>query len=255
MVRLMSLLTNERKPVATTTTTDAARLNGVLDAMQSVQSEDDRWHLAEALHTLIKSGTNGFDKVLDAATAKGVSGGLSATTLRLYRDTAARWPSAKRVPGVSFSAHREAMVMIAPDGSTQKAEKLLKDLAKNGADKVTVKQVRQAAAISSGKTARAQAGAGKTAAPKGFDVLNDLENGAKQVLDSINSIGTDTARLDKVHAGVSKALARVEQLRAKAQRAKKATPTKVSSTPPASKPVVNGKGKVAASKRGDLRDL
>lgn len=222
--------------------------------MRSVQSEDDRWHLAEALHALIKTGTNGFDKVLDAANAKGVSGGLSATTLRLYRDTAARWPSAARVPGVSFSAHREAMVMIAPTGSTTKAEKLLKDLAKNGADKVTVKSVRQAAAIQSGKAARTPKSAGKTA-PKGFDVLADLENGARQVLDAINAIGTDTARLDKVHAGVTKALARIEQLRAKAARAKKAAPVKVT-TPPAQKPTVaNGKGKSAASKRGDLRDL
>lgn len=242
--------------MATTTTSDKARIADVIDALRDVHTESDRWHLAEALRVLIPSGTNGFDKVIDEATQKGVAGKLSATTLRLYRDTAARWPVKSRVAGVSFSAHREAMVMIAADGTTTKAERLLQDASKaaGGPDKVTVAQVRRAAALKQGKPAPASRGtATSTVTTKGMDVLNDLENGAPQLLAAL--AGVDTSKLDKLHNGLSKALARVEQLRAKAQRAKSSA--KAPAKPAPAKPAAqNGKRKPAAAKRtGDLRDL
>src|SRR5262252_625828 len=130
-----------------TTTTTAPAANGygeVIDAMRSIQTEGDRWHLAESLVALIPTGASGFDKIIDKATQEGVAGSLSANTLRLYRDTASRWSEDQRVPNVSFSAHREAMVLP----TIPQAAKMLNDLAKNvGPSKVTVAAVRKAVAI------------------------------------------------------------------------------------------------------------
>lgn len=232
-------------------------MHSVLDAMASIQSEDDRWHLAEELHRLIRSGTQGFDAIIDEANKEGVAGGLSATTLRLYRDTAARWPKSHRVPGVSFSAHREAMVMIAKDGNTAKAEKLLKDVTKaHGTSGVTVARVRAAAAAAQGKVPKSSKA--KTTA-KGFDVLTDLENGGSQLIAALSAIQSDNVKLDKVHVSLSKALQRVEQYRSKLARVNKGTAAKTPATKVTPKQTpkataTNGKGKSTA-KRGDLRDL
>lgn len=242
-----------------TTTTKApdAKVRGVLDAMREVTSEEDRWHLAEALFALIPKGEEGFDAIIDEANKAGVLGKLSANTLRLYRDTARLWPKSSRVPGVSFSAHREAQGMIGSDGDTKRAEKMLSDLAKGGGpDKVTVASVRREAMARQGKTPKA----GTRTAPKGFDVLADLEDSAKQLIAAINSIAGDGARLDKVHSTMSKALQRVEALQVKARAKSKqstvkptTTTTKVAPKPTPNKGT-NGK-QTAASKRGDLRNL
>jgi hypothetical protein len=253
--------------VASTTTqqgTDKAKLSSVIDAMREVQSESDRWALAESLRVLIPTGTKpqAFQAVIDEATQAGVAGKLKVNTLRLYRDTAARWPVKSRVAGVSFSAHREAMVMIAADGNTSKAERLLNDAVKaaNGADKVTVAQVRKAAALKQGRTTPAQqrGSATPTTTTKGMDVLNDLENGAPQLLAALASV--DTSKLDKLHNGLSKALARVEQLRAKAQRAKssaKAPAAKREPAPAAKQTAAskNGGKSTGSAKRPDMRDV
>jgi len=238
--------------VATTTTAPAAKVRDVLDAMRTVQSEDDRWHLAEALHVLIPNGAEGFGDIIDEANKAGVLGKLSENTLRLYRDTAKRWPAASRVKGVSFSAHREAMVMIGSTGDTKAAEKLLGDLAKGGGpDKVTVASVRREAAI---RQKRAVPTTARTA-PKGIDVLADLEDSAKQVIAAINTLAGDGARLDKVHSGLSKSLQRVEALQVKARaKSPKVAPT---TTTPAKQTPKNAPAKNGAAKRakGDLRDI
>src|SRR6185295_7327001 len=90
---------------------DPKRLEVVLDAMNDVQTEGDRWHLAEQLLALVPQGSREFNVIVDKAAQKGVLGKMSATTLRLYRDTAIRWPASKRVKGVGFTAHRESMVL------------------------------------------------------------------------------------------------------------------------------------------------
>jgi hypothetical protein len=95
--------------------TVAVKVGDVIDAMRSIQTEGERWHLAEELATVIPKGdgegTVTFATIIDQATSEGVAGKLSVTTLRLYRDTAKRWPKSKRVPNVSFSAHRTAMTL------------------------------------------------------------------------------------------------------------------------------------------------
>src|SRR5215472_10648050 len=89
----------------------AAGPDEVIEAMRSIHSESDRWHLAEALFKKIPSGLQGFQEIIDKASAEGVAGNLSVNTLRLYRDTASRWPANKRVADVSFSGHREVMAL------------------------------------------------------------------------------------------------------------------------------------------------
>lgn len=232
-------------------TTKHPAMGDVLDAMRSVQTESDRWNLAEALQKQVPTGLQGFSEIVDAATAAGVSGNLSITTLRLYRDAAVRWPASKRVPNVSFSAHREAMVLADID----QAAKMLGDLAKaNGADKVTVSSVRKAIAVKQGKPTPAPR---TTTTPKQqatLDVLGDLKNGAPQTIAAITA-ALPAAELDKLHAGLTKVIAHVERLRAKVARAQKpATPTTPAEPP--TKQQSNGTKKAPVKKpQGDLRGL
>ena len=223
-------------------------LDDVIEAMRSIQTESDRWHLAEALAKQVPGGSEGFSEILDQATAEGVAGKLSLNTLRLYRDAALRWPADKRVANVSFSAHREAMVLESIDA----AAKMLADLAKNaGAGNVTVAAVRKAIAVQQGKVTAAPAA---TTSQKAVDVLADIKQGAPQLIAAI-SPATVTSELDQLHAGLTKAIAHVERLRAKAAR--KTAAAKPSSTPvPKPSP---GERKVAGEAitkaRGDLRGL
>lgn len=232
-----------------TTTLDPSKLSGVIDKMRDIQTEGDRWELAEALKGMIPQGSNGFSEIIDKATSEGVVGNLSANTLRLYRDTATRWPSTKRVANVSFSAHREAMALPTIDS----AAKMLGDLAKTqGASKVTVASVRKAVAIKNGRQPTAAQAAGTTTHAKNLDVIRDLTSGGSELIKAIGA-ESDTDKLDKMHAGLNKVIAHVERLRAKAARAsaKKATPEKKAtngakpSTPKAT----------AKKSAGDMRDL
>lgn len=228
-------------PTTTTTTSQSA----VLDAMANLQTESDRWHLAEALWQQIPTGVQGFGEIVDAATAAGVAGQLSANTLRLYRDTAVRWPSAKRVAKVSFSAHREAMVIQPLDD----AVKMLEGLAKNlGPDKVTVASVRKAIAVQQGKPVPGTANGSKAKTQTSAEVLADLSKGGTELISTIGS-ALSSDELDKIHAGLTKVIAHVERLRAKAARAAK--PKATAAVPTVKATPANGKGKV----QGDLRNL
>jgi len=227
----------------------------VIDAMRSIQSEDDRWHLAEALAKKVPDGTKGFDVILDRAAQEGV-GKYTTHTLRLYRDTAKRWPASKRVANVSFSAHREAMA--ASTTSIDSAKKLLENLARqHGAKGVSVQRVREAVQIKNGTKRQ-----GGRKAPKGaaaatpvppapeLNVLADLATGASKV---IAAIAEDDPKLDKYQAGLTKALGHVERLRSKVARkaaAKKTPPTAQTKT---TKPVA--KKAPVKKARGDLRGL
>ena len=210
----------------------------VIEAMRSIQTESDRWRLAEALFAEIPAGGGGFSDIIDAATNAHVDGGLTATTLRLYRDTASRWPSDKRVPNVSFSAHREAMVMPTID----EGAKLLEDLVKTqgGPGKVTVASVRKAIAVKQGKVSAAPTH-GPVASPSTASALNDLKTGGKELIHAIAS-DTEGDDLDKLQAGLSKVIAHVEQLRARAAR--KAATAKAKATAPTDKQIA---GRVAAA--------
>jgi hypothetical protein len=228
---------------------DPKKLDGVLDRMRDVQTEGDRWDLAEALQLLVPQGSTEFDKIIDVATKEGVAGNLSANTLRLYRDTAVRWPADKRVKNVSFSAHREAMVL---PGSIDLAVRMLNDIVKtNGTGKpVTVAQVRRTVQIKQGKKPSAKSPKNATTA-KGFDAVADLELGGKQLIDAIgNARSADS--LDKLNRGLKKVIGHVEKLQAKA--AQKKAPVKPT---PSAKAKPNGAAKKPAAKKpvGDLRGL
>jgi hypothetical protein len=240
--------------MATSAAKLAPNLAEVFDAMASINTESDRWHLAEALAKQIPSGASyggvSFADILDAATKQGVAGKLSTNTLRLYRDTASRWPADKRVAGVSFSAHREMRDFGDVSAQAKALEALVKS--EGGADKVTVASVRRAIKTHQGKAVNPP---GAAISKKAIDVVEDLKKGAPELIGSI-PVGTTRDELDKIHAGLNKALAYVEKLRARAAQRKasatKPTPQKAPAAPAAgtTKKVVP----IAAGK-GDLRGL
>jgi hypothetical protein len=231
------------------------QLDEVIESMRSIQTEDDRWHLAEKLAVLIPSGSSGFDKVLDKAASEGVAGGLSINTLRLYRDTANRWAADKRVRNVSFSAHRESMAMPSID----EAARMLADMARTqGADKVTVASVRKAVAIKQGKAPKPAPAKPQTTTVD--HVLDDLKAGGKELIQGIPA-ATPLSELDELQAGLNKVLQHVERLRAKASQkaqaaAKKAIPEARKALADASKKEPTAApAKAAGARKGDLRGL
>jgi len=249
-------------PTATTTAPagpSAAQLDDVIDAMRSINSEEDRWSLADALLVTNPPGTNDFDQVVEKAMAAGVLGNLSANTLRLYRDSAKNWPKAKRIAGVSFSAHREVEKLPTIDAGVKLLEAVVKTV--GGADKVTVAAVRKAVAIQQGKpapTTPAARAAASAAATTLADVLTDIRSGGQKLIQSIPGT-TPSNELDELHSGLSKVLAHVEKLRAKASQ--KASAAKKGSGPAVAAPAApvatpaakaDGEAEVVA---GDLRDL
>ena len=234
----------------------AAGPDEVIEAMRSIHSESDRWHLAEALFKKIPSGLQGFQEIIDKASAEGVAGNLSVNTLRLYRDTASRWPANKRVADVSFSGHREVMAL---PGTVDGQAKLLSDLVRqHGAGSVTIKTIRDAVKVKQGKSTATKSAAGKSGAPNQaarqmVDVLDDIMKGSPKLIASI-VVTTSTSELERLQAGLNKAIGHVEKLRMKAQRSKDAA-KKV-----AAKPAVPTKsapaGKAIPKKAaGNLRGL
>ena len=220
----------------------------VLDAMSSVHDEQDRWRLAESLVAAVPTGSERFGQIVDDAKAAGIPARFTANTLRLYRDTAVRWPEAKRVQHVTFSAHREAMVV----GDVDEAKALLEGMVKTtGASAVTVSAVRKAIAAHQGK-------APKTAKAKAEHVsLADLLQGGDKLIALIRAAapGYDTASMDRLHGGLSRTLAEVEKLRAKKSKAaarKGQAPAPSTARKAAPAPSTRKPRKAAA---GDLRNL
>lgn len=241
------------------------KLDNVIDAMRDVQTEGDLWVLAERLVALVPKGDD-FGEVIDRATKEGVVGKLSANTLRLYRNTAQRWPKDKRVANMSFSAHRDAMVLP----SIGEAAKMLNDLAKTkgGAGKVTVADVRQAVAIKQGKKPKgSRAGVGVTKAQAQYaHVLADLQDASGAAFIAAIPTNLSSDQLDKLHAGLNKVLGHVDRQRATVARkakqvqAKRAADKQPAKQAPAKPKNGNGNGKPqvtskSAPRKGDLRGL
>jgi hypothetical protein len=230
--------------------------------MRDIQSEGDMWKLAEALVAKIPQGLAGFDEIIDQATVAGVAGTLKANTLRLYRDTANRWPADKRVAGVSFSAHREAM-NLGPD-KVDEQRKLIEDIRKNlsPGETVSVAAVRKAVRIKKGlaPTARAAQVAAATAAGASVSyvqVIDDVKAGSPKLIGAIVST-TPEAELDKLQAGLNKAIAHVEKLRMRAARAKQGAkqPRAASPASPTTPSApAKGNGQAPSKSQGDLRGL
>jgi hypothetical protein len=230
------------------------QMDAVIDSMRSIVTETDRWKLAEALKAAVPSGGNDrFGEIVDKATAEGVIGGLSANTLRLYRDTACRWPDAStRIPNISFSAHREVLPLGATDG-----RKLLEDMVRtSGPAKVTVAAVRKNVKIKQGQRPAVPAPP-QPAQPgqmKG-DVLVDLQQGGPHLIAAIGNL-QDDQMLDQLHAGLQKVIGHVEKLRAKANRKANATKARTPAAEP-QKPAAQPQKPAADASRkaGDLRGL
>jgi hypothetical protein len=234
----------------------ASALTQVIDAMREVQTESDRWRLAEALHAVLPTGSTGFERIEDEAAKRGVAA-LSATTLRLYRDTAARWPKGKRVDRLSFSSHREAMVLPTIDDAREMLVALSDQL---GPSKVTVSAVRRAIAAQTGngKVPAAAPGANVTGRRVvQLDALHDLKNGGPQLIAAITN-ETPADDLDRLQAGLSKVLAHVERHRARVAKSAAKAKAKTTTTTTTKTKTDNATGAKPAARRakaGDLRGL
>lgn len=126
---------------------DRDRNADVVKAMGTVRSQEDRWVLADTLLEAVPTDSSKqstmFKRIRRLAAEQGVSA-YTESSLRQYRDTAAHWPKAKRIPGVSFTAHRKAL-------GAEDPEALLKGLAAaQGAGAVTVGMVAEARRIEEG---------------------------------------------------------------------------------------------------------
>lgn len=246
----------------------------VCDALRDVHDEASLWRLSDELVHVAPQGVEAVQKVVDQATARGIPT-KSTNTLRLYRDVAHRFPVSKRVPLVSFSAHREAIAV----GDVDKAKRVLEELAaKHGAAGVTVTTVKQAIGAATGKVKPT----GKPVkVQSGYvDIAVDLSNGGKKFIAALDEmVGVSGVTLDGMHAGLSAVLTAVEVRRSKAARQAASAKAKAPATPvnPAKSPAArkaiaaarngsaNGKAKVSGKapvkagarggKAGDLRDL
>jgi hypothetical protein len=231
-------------------------VKAVIEAMRDVQTETDRWKLAEALLVAVpKGGDTAFGPIVDAAVMAKVDGtGYKTATLRLYRDTARQWPEADRIPGVSFTAHRE--VQNAKElGSMADKRKTLEGLAQTqgGPGKVTVASIRRAVALKAGQTPAAQTPRG--ANPIVADTVNDLKDGGTKLIAAIPK-GTSADDLDKIKKGLNAVLAHVEQLAVRAKR--EAAAAKAKASAPSDAEIHEQTKKVAAAAKkqvGDLRGL
>jgi hypothetical protein len=223
----------------------------VLEAMQSLNTESDRWTLSDALLVLVPSGVMGFHEVNDAAVQEGVTP-MSVNTQRLYRDTAKMWPASERVENMSFSAHREAVRNL---GVTD-ARRLLLDLqAAAGTKKVTASAVRKAAAAAAGLP-NPVANNKPSAATV---VLGDLAAGGKEMVAAVRKM--PAADLDAVALGLNAVLVALDKRRAAASKRGAATRTAKAKELPANvtpmKKVAKAAAPVAAKAAvaGDLRDF
>ena len=245
--------------------------DSVCDAIRDVHDEQSLWHLSDELVKVAPNGVESVQAVVDQATVRGIPV-KSVNTLRLYRDVAHRFPASKRVPLVSFSAHREAIAV----GDVDQAKRVLEELvAKHGASGVTVTTVKQAIGAATGKVPTAPKGAPK--AQSSFnDIALDLSSGGKKFIAALDQmVEVKGVTLDGLHAGLTAVLTAVESKRSRAARKAASAKAKAPATPvnPAKSPAARkaiadarnmGKGKVtgktpvkaaAKGKAGDLRDL
>lgn len=250
------------------TSTIVKTFDTVCDALRDVHDEASLWRLSDELVKVAPKGVESVEQVVAQAKVRGIPT-KSANTLRVYRDVAIRFPANERVPLVTFSAHREAIVI----GDSLKARKVLEELsAKHGPAGVTVTTVRQAIGAATGKVPAAPK-AGK--AQSGYaDIARDLSTGGKKFIAGLDEmLGVAGVTLDGMHVGLSAVLTQVEARRSKAARKAQAAPKNGTVVDPKKspaarkaiasarngKPAPSGKTLVGAGaskgKRGDLRDL
>jgi hypothetical protein len=241
--------------MSTSTIKPIADFDTVCDALRDVHDEASLWRLSDELVVIAPKGVEAIEKVVAQAKVRGIPV-RSANTLRLYRDVAHRFPKGKRVPLVSFSAHREAIAV----GDTDKAQAILIDLAKrHGEEGVSVTTVKDAVRASLGKTTSTTPKASK-ASTTYADIAADLclGSGKKFIAELDTIVLLPKVSLDGLHAGLTTVLTAIEAKRAKAARkAPKTAPAKAAARPaPARRtPAKAAPAKAAAGKQGDLRGL
>jgi hypothetical protein len=235
--------------------------DSVCDAIREVHDEASLWRLSDELVKVAPYGVDAVKRVVVEAKSRGIPS-KSVNTLRLYRDVAARFPAADRVPLVSFSAHREAIAV----GDATEARRILLELsAKHGPEGVTVATVKAAIGAATGKVTPVRGGSSSTGVTAATvqslsyaEFGADLSNGGKKFLAHLDGmLSVPNVSLDGLHAGLSTVLAEVESRRGKAARkaarGKAPAPT---SAGPRQRPAPSGKaGQAAAGSAGDLRDL
>jgi hypothetical protein len=249
-----------------TTTLTSNAYDSVCQALAEVTDEASLWHLADEL-VKVAPRNEQVQAVVDEAHRRGIPT-KSANTLRLYRDVAKRFAKSDRVPLVSFSAHREALVI----GDPVAARKILLELvAKVGAAGVSVTTVKSAVQAATGnvpapKKAAATA-ANPTALPAGIApswaaVMVDICTGGKDFIAAITpALAVRGVTLDGLAAGLTAVQSEIDSRRVKAARKAKAAAAASKPTPtpsakrPAPKPSTSKPKVAAGSKAGDLRDL
>jgi hypothetical protein len=243
----------------TATVAQPATKNGmseVIDALRSVETETERWRLADALAKKVPTGLAGFDEILDVAKQRGIRGSLKRNTLRQYRDTAVRWPVRDRLPNVSFTAHKKAQDAGTLADAKRVLEGILKANAKTG-DGVSVAQVTAAINAKKGKTTPKGKGQGKKGGPapvaqaKAAEIISDLVTNEGKLLIAAIPKDAPLAHLDKVIAGLKKVLGHAERLQMQAQNKANAGKKQSSS----STPVTSIKKAPAKKAAGNLRGL
>ena len=250
------------------------KMTSVIAAIRDITTEGDTWKLADALAVLIPQGEKqaAFQEIIDKAASEGIAGKLTWNTLRVYRDVSANWPQDKRLPTVSFSAHREILVATNPANdkypkgqpiTLDEKIKMLQQLEKSqGVGKVTVASVRKSIAVRAKKPINTKANPAPTpasAAQTSFaSVLADIAAGAPKLIGAIPTTST-AGELDKYTAGFNSALTHIDSLRqklARKQLAGKQTAKQVPAAVKAAKPGGAVKSAAAPSKKlGDLRGL
>lgn len=244
-----------------------SQFDTVCDAIRDVHDEASLWKLSDELVKIAPAGVESVERVVAQAEARGIPT-KSANTLRLYRDVAIRFPATERVELVSFSAHREAIAV----GDVKQARQILTELAKqHGPAGVTVTTVKSAVEAFTGK-APTKKGASKTQSSYASVFVDLSTNSGKVFIAEIPKlVDTNNVTLDGLHTGLTKVLAEVEKLRAKAvqksARAKRPEKPVNPRTSPAARharsKAESGAAKVPAGaatkprggKAGDLRDL
>lgn len=131
----------------TTTTPGGSGYSASVEATRRTREGSDKWSIADALLSEVGPGEarSGFNSVTVACEESGVRP-YSVSAMRQYRDVAARWPEALRIPGVSFSAHRAALPASDP-------ESLLRGLVQVHGVEVPVRVVAEAVRVANGGVA------------------------------------------------------------------------------------------------------
>lgn len=234
---------------AKTTTKTPDPYSGTVAAIRGYRSGSDQWAVADALLEEVSQGRNRslFAAVRIATERAGVQP-LSVSAMRQYRDCAARIPEADRIPGVTFSAHRNALA--APDPL-----KVLGDLvAVHGPKGVTVAKVREAVNVANGTMN----------APKVPRTVNLSGVGTTALLSSVidretsdpSGVAADAAKISAEGLKVLQRIVTAAKAARKAKATKAATwGTKAKTEAKAPAKAKAAKAKAKARKGGDLRGL